>query len=1037
MRCAPGGPPRSTQNKDLAVSSVSRQERAEDQEKCSHSALFPEQRWDDECQQSSGADSVLRHINVGFTQPRGRRKICQDASADPPDSCPSGKGGAAVSVNPYGKSPAMHIGVRLPSGRELEASFHQSCHLRVAKEVQTGKLPHGLRGMTFLPKPHFPFKDAGLLGKPLRYRISSQVAVADPVEGSQINVLPHEQLSGKGICWSPNREEEVHAHSPQDCLEDADHNNLCGAGSCTGTLSQQAIGQRRLPRSQGMTNSETEGHADTPHSAAPEMSNNSGLEEGDDPQSVADIELKSSTLPPTSSIRSGAEGGPGSLSECASSQPSSSNSSVHGTDRQKRIRSLLTMEAAEGTTDTLRVVQLRRRKRLHRSECIRPYSLLASAQVPNRISDSQLVRQTDPSRGFSLPHTAPQSDCDSHIPNSVLHSFSGVGCRSRSDGEAGPAGKEQQPPPLQLDTQALLTGDLQRQRRESLSSAANPRGSSNTHSSPSLVFGLSDKQQPAHLGESKARRYDEDSERNSTRAMVQEPRGSLESLDKRRDDHETSEEEVADLRDEEVNEGGAEANNECARNFIREKAEVNPGGLSLVTVDFRRAFSTPHSSGEDTRAAIKLCQDKGAGVAEGILSSGRFRHPVTALVSSARDDRRTTGCNTEIFRDAVTTTQADIAEGRNSKLLDVSVLVRARTGDRAPESTSVPGRVPRTTKCLKRSTGVGRLGADRFRRAVSAARSSALFGQVAFRAVLRELAATPWPPSAYAQGRRNSTGILELQESKRGSRGASLLSTQGSREEDINGVGLTRGPPCKLSRGVRSGCGQRLSNLPQERGSSERPELYRSDGNDSAVNGRVRDAEDVQMGLKLLSAGDSQRLSSSRPLAHAPVLRYLRKRCGSQLALLRVNRAGHAQGGGVILVGDLYDCASLCKLSAAGAVCRQAGRSVRLVVTTDAWRGVQKLVGSRSEDGLSRQLSASWSEDMGGNLNEAGGNRPGDQVGWWMSVTLVVVKPRLVLLERSRAGWGRRGEAVQKGNVESDSLVLHCGIVPLVQASRL
>lgn len=436
------------------------------------------------------------------------------------------------------------------------------------------------------------------------------------------------------------------------------------------------------------------------------------------------------------------------------------------------------------------------------------------------------------------------------------------------------------------------------------------------------------------------------------------------------------------------------------------------------------------------RAALQLCHDKGAGVVGGILSSGRFRHPVTALVSSARDDGRTTGCNTEVFRDAVTTTQADIAEGRNSKLLDVSLLVRARTGDRAPASTCVPGRAPRRRKCLKRGTGVGKLGADRFRRAVSAARSSALFGQVAFRAVLRELAAAPWPPLAYTQGRSDNTGILVPQESKGGSRSETLLSTRGNREEDLNGVGLAGEPPCERALGVGSGCGQRLTSLPEEHGHSRRSELYFSDGSDSAASGQVRGPEEAQMGLERLSGGDSERLSSGRPLAHAPLLRYLRKRCVGQLALLRVNRAGRAQGGGLVLVGDLYDAASLCRLSAQGAGSRQAGRSVRLVVTTDVLRDVQKLVCSCSKDGLSIQPSAIWREDMGGDLSEADDNRHDNQVRWWMSVTLVVVKPRLVLLGRRRAGWGRRRETVQKARpVKSDPLVLHCGLIPLVQAT--
>lgn len=509
-------------------------------------------------------------------------------------------------VNPFGKPSALHSDVGLPSGRELGASFHQSSHPQVVNEMQTGKLPHGLRGMTVLQKPQIPSKDAGLSRNPSGYRRSSQVAVADPAGGSRSSVVPREQPSGKKSCRSPNREEDVHTHSPLEYLEDADHNNPCDSGSCAGTLSEQATGHRRREGSPGMTNSETEGHhLDTPHSAASELGSNAGDDQGDSPQSVAVIQLNFSRLPLTSAVPSEAEGGPGSLPECAWSQ--SSSSSVLGADRQKRIPSLFTIEAAEGTRDTLRVVQLRRRKRLRRSECIRPYSLLASAQPPNRISESQLVRQTNPSWGVPLRNTAPQSGFGSLTPSSVLDSFSRVGRRDRSDEEAGPAGEEQQPPSLQLDTPGLLTGGLQRQPRESLSSDPGPRGSTDAHSYFLPVFGPFDKQRPTHLGEADSRRNEEDSGQNPNGAMVRELTGSLRSLNKRRDDRQTSEEEVTDLGDDDANEEGAKVTDECARKFTRrEKAEVNPGDSSLVTVGFRRVLSTSHSSGDNTRSALQL-----------------------------------------------------------------------------------------------------------------------------------------------------------------------------------------------------------------------------------------------------------------------------------------------------------------------------------------------------------------------------------------------------------------------------------------------
>lgn len=476
------------------------------------------------------------------------------------------------------------------------------------------------------------------------------------------------------------------------------------------------------------------------------------------------------------------------------------------------------------------------------------------------------------------------------------------------------------------------------------------------------------------------------------------------------------------------------------------------------------------------------------------LGSDGLGHQVVAGLSSAG----TTGCSVQIIRSSVKAREK-MHGGRDTKLLDVSLLLRAHTGGSALGCRAIRRGDACGRKLLKRDTA-GRLGADRFRRAVSAARSSALFGQLAFRAMLHELKPMPggalrhgqrlpgtsllspegsegspsehWLPARSKEGltriciargsrsaltRRTSMRISEkfpsLQEGVDGSRlvksfslggciGANLVPSTdrdrgpGGRVDDHSDDGDTSAGQdafqAQTSRESRKGRCLRQLGFTAELSNLEnrsRPPVRFSDGSKTTVDGRVPDGARLQARPDFLSAGDSQGVRSGHSVVHAPVLEYLSKWFGNHLALLRVNWTTRARGGGVVLEGDLYAPTSLCRMSPGETGGVWVGNGVRLVVPAGSWRDVQKLASSHTASGVRTQLSSKSSQDTGQVLRGTGGSRWGNPVAWWLSVTLVVVKPRLVVLERRQAGWGweQRARCVQ-----SKPLLLHCGLVPLL-----
>lgn len=547
------------------------------QEECSCHPSPPEKRWGDEWQHKARTAPAVRHVSGDSL---GQTDGARNTLSAPQDRFAAGLRAFCASADPRQASPGLYPHTSVNPGLDRGVSTNRPRHSHAVEDFPAQLKPSpGLRGMRFMLKS-FSSGVPASLHKPLQSEKLSRATIVDSVK-SRLHTSGCMQHYARESDPSFPDEQLVSSHEPEGIVEDGGL-NPCEVGSCAGCLDTQVTHAGDGGGDASLAG-EVAACRDIPRTSSHELRSNEGVEAGEACQSKAATELRFTRSPPTL-LRLGAEKGAETTSAILrGARPGTGTGSARVTGSLKRTHTSA-IEAEDGSGNTLRLVQLRRKtKQLTRIGFYRPRSLLESVQPPNRMLEFNRVSQVDIPEGFSRD-TALQSDFTGPPPCGAADSSAGAEWRDRCH-EEDVAGKEQ-PLSVGLTAAALSSVDRRfRLRPSEVPSSHAKRGVGDTGSHSLPVSDNSD-EQPIHSAHAVSLRTDASPEGKLDELPLQGKIGNDGSVEKDRGCHvapggKLSVSPFNDFKNQ-TNENAVEVTSECDCRSARRKE----GGA--LAEDFRR-----------------------------------------------------------------------------------------------------------------------------------------------------------------------------------------------------------------------------------------------------------------------------------------------------------------------------------------------------------------------------------------------------------------------------------------------------------------